>query len=140
MPCVCDCHPTEPAPTTAVALLTRRGVVAAVAAAATLTPLVAGLFGGQAAASVIARQPGLPPVEVAASPDAVEVLPGLWIRPREAWGDDLPPKGPVVAEDARFLLVHHTASASNYSSARQVIRNVYSFQTRSEERRVGKEC
>lgn len=70
-----------------------------------------------------------PSADVAASPDAVEVLPGLWIRPREAWGADLPPTGDIQPEEARFLLVHHTASPSNYATARSVIRSVYSYQT-----------
>ena len=39
------------------------------------------------------------------------------IRPRSAWGADLPPQGPLEAEapgDVRFLLVHHTASGNRY--------------------------
>ena len=39
------------------------------------------------------------------------------IRPRSAWGGDLPPQGPLEAEapgDVRFLLVHHTASGNTY--------------------------
>jgi hypothetical protein len=117
---VCDCHPTEPSLSPTSTLLDRRRLLAGTVATVALAALT----------QQVMAAPGTPQrQEVAPSPDAVEVLPGLWIRPREAWGDDLPPKGLVVAEDARFLLVHHTASASNYSSARQVIRNVYSFQT-----------
>ena len=122
---MCDCHPTNCIPSRPDTLLTRRDLLGGAAAAATLTSLLVGrVAAGDSPHRILPPRPA-----VAATPDAVEVLPGLWIRPREAWGADLPPKGPIVAEDARFLLVHHTASASNYSSARQVIRNVYSFQT-----------
>jgi len=65
---------------------------------------------------------------------AVEVLPGLSIYPRDAWGADLPPKGSIHREDARFLLVHHTASPNNYATARGLIRQTYSFQTGPEKR------
>lgn len=66
---------------------------------------------------------------VAASVPAEEVLPGLSILPRIAWGADLPPKGPLVAESPQFLLVHHTASSNSYASAATVIRNTYAWQT-----------
>jgi hypothetical protein len=117
--CVCDCHPTEPSSSPTSILLDRRRLLAGTVTSVALAALT----------QQVMAAPGTPQRrDVAPSPDAVEVLPGLWIRPREAWGDDLPPKGPVVTEDARFLLVHHTASASNYTSARQVIRNVcYQF-------------
>jgi hypothetical protein len=110
--------------------LTRRRIFAAAATAA-VTAAVA----PAAARRVRAESAALAHrTELAPSPDAVEVLPGLWIRPREAWGADLPPRGPVVADEAKFILVHHTASTNNYSSARQVIRNVYAFQTGSAKR------
>jgi hypothetical protein len=57
------------------------------------------------------------------------VAPGLSVRPRDAWGSDLPPRATSVAEDVRFLLVHHTASTNAYTSARDVIRSTYAFQT-----------
>lgn len=60
---------------------------------------------------------------------SVEVMPGLSIYPRAAWGADLPPKGPIYPETPQFLLVHHTASPNGYSNARDVIRNVYGYQT-----------
>lgn len=65
----------------------------------------------------------------AEAPLPVPVASGLSIRPRAAWGEDLPPTGPLRPEDARFLLVHHTASPSNYPDARDVIRGVYRFHT-----------
>ena len=60
---------------------------------------------------------------------AVEVMPGLSIYPRAAWGADLPPKGPIFPEKPQFLLVHHTQSTNNYANARDVIRSIYSFHT-----------
>jgi hypothetical protein len=100
-----------------------------------LAGATAAVLGAHAVRRAALQQPSKPAnTELASSPDAVEVMPGLLIRPREAWGEDLPPKGPILAEDARFLLVHHTASPNNYSSARSVIRNVYSFQTGSAKR------
>ena len=62
---------------------------------------------------------------------AVEVLPGLSIFPRDAWGAALPPKGPIEVETPLFLLVHHTASSNNYSSAAGLIQATYSFHTSS---------
>lgn len=62
-------------------------------------------------------------------PVPVPVASGLSIRPRDTWGADLPPRGPLQREDARFLLVHHTASPSNYPDARDVIRGIYRFHT-----------
>lgn len=38
----------------------------------------------------------------------------LEILPREEWARDDLPKGPLEAEDVRFLLVHHTASGNDY--------------------------
>lgn len=60
---------------------------------------------------------------------AVEVMPGLRIFPRSYWGSDLPPKGPIVREDPKFLLVHHTASPNNYASARTLLRTTYFWHT-----------
>lgn len=65
----------------------------------------------------------------------VEVGGGLAIHPRAEWGSDLPPKGPLPAEDdVKFLLVHHTAATTNYSqdSVVQQIRGIYSFHTGSQ--------
>lgn len=66
---------------------------------------------------------------VAALAAPVIVADQLAILPRDAWGADLPPRGPLFAETTKFLLVHHTASSSNYASARDVIRGTYSFHT-----------
>ncbi|MFZ9629656.1 MAG: peptidoglycan recognition family protein [Ilumatobacteraceae bacterium] len=60
---------------------------------------------------------------------AVQVMPGLYIRPRDVWGADLPPKGDIARETTKFLLVHHTASPNDYASARDVIRSAYAWQT-----------
>ena len=51
------------------------------------------------------------------------------ILPRDVWGADLPPTGPMKREapgDVRFLLVHHSASPNDYS-AEQSIRYLRSF-------------
>lgn len=60
---------------------------------------------------------------------AIQVADGLQIHPRNDWGADLPPKRQMSAEDVRFLLVHHTASANNAPDARAVVRQTYAFQT-----------
>lgn len=70
-----------------------------------------------------------PVPSVNAAPEAVQVMPGLRIFPRDAWGADLPPKTPSRRETPRFLLVHHTASSNSYRSARDVIRSTYAWQT-----------
>ncbi len=71
------------------------------------------------------------PVAAAPPVPAVEVLPGLSIYPRDAWGAGLPPKGPIAVETPQFLLVHHTASTNAYASAAGVIQSAYAFQTSS---------
>ena len=83
---------------------------------------VAGLLGRPGAAGAAPPAPDVAPVTVA---------PGLEILPRDAWGADLPPKGPITGEEVRFLLVHHTASTNSYPAggARNVLRSVYGFQT-----------
>lgn len=61
----------------------------------------------------------------------VKVANELLIHPRSDWGADLVP-GPLVAEtDVRFLLVHHTEGASEYSEdgAIDQMRGVYSYHT-----------
>ena len=66
-----------------------------------------------------------------AAPPPVEVMPGLFVNPRDAWGADLPPKFAIQPETPQFLLVHHTASSNDYGpgGARQVIRSAYSWHT-----------
>ncbi len=71
---------------------------------------------------------------VAATAPRVSPLTELKVRPREEWGSDLPPRGPLErerAEDVRFLLVHHTATANNYGRGEVpgLIRDVYAFHT-----------
>lgn len=42
------------------------------------------------------------------------------VHPRDAWGSDLPVKGPLAVEapgNVRFLLVHHSASSNSYKQA-----------------------
>jgi N-acetylmuramoyl-L-alanine amidase len=60
---------------------------------------------------------------------AIEVLPGLAIYPRDAWGATLPPTGPIAVETPQFLLVHHTASSNAYSNAAGLIQATYAFHT-----------
>jgi hypothetical protein len=93
--------------------------------------LGAAAFGLTACGRARDREDGtvLPP---AAPP--VEVAPGLRIHPRDAWGADLPPRGPIAAEDVRFLLVHHTASSNVVPDPRQVIRQTYAFHTGPDKR------
>lgn len=78
------------------------------------------LMGSVAHAPVLL--PAIPPVNVA---------PGLDIYPRDAWGADLPPKGPIISpEDVRFLLIHHTATSNNpEGGAISVLRQTYGYQT-----------
>ena len=87
---------------------------------ATSALAVAGALVGRDLTDVEAAGPSVP---------AVDVLPGLRIYPRDAWGADLPPKGPIVAETPKYLLVHHTASPNNYPSARSLIRTTYFWHT-----------
>jgi hypothetical protein len=84
-----------------------------------------------AGAALLAAQGRPTPAIALDGVDPVTVAPGLTILPRDAWGADLAPRGPLFPEDSRFLLVHHTASPSNYSNARSVIRGTYSFHTSS---------
>jgi N-acetylmuramoyl-L-alanine amidase len=104
---MCDCHSTGG--------LTRRQAIAGA--------LVVGTSIATAAAiASVARAAG-PAVP------AVEILPGLSIYPRDAWGANLPPTGPIATETAQFLLVHHTASSNSYSSAAGLIQATYAFHT-----------
>ena len=115
---MCDCEPT------------RRQALGL--AAAVGTALVVGKSSGRSASASAASAPTSPAVP--ATPPAVpavEVMPGLSIYPRAAWGADLPPKGPIDRETPQFLLVHHTAGSNTYTSARDVIRSVYAYHTSS---------
>lgn len=106
---MCDCEPT------------RREAIGKVVAAG------AALVIGQALSVV--HSPALTAHAAPPAVPAVEVMPGLLIYPRAAWGADLPPKGPIYPEKPQFLLVHHTASSNNYGNARDVIRSVYGYHT-----------
>jgi len=109
---MCDCEPT------------RREAIGKIIAAG------AALVAGHAVSSMSVSTAQAAPPAV----PAVEVMPGLSIYPRDAWGADLPPKGPIYPEKPQFLLVHHTASPNNYGNARDVIRGVYGYHTSSEKR------
>lgn len=111
---MCDCQPTEPpAPPTRRAFLAGAGAVLGAATVA----------GGLAGALL----PGGDSVDAAIPP--VQVMPGLQIFPRDAWGADLPPKGRIRNETPKFFLVHHTASSNSYTSARNLIRSTYAWHT-----------
>lgn len=81
---------------------------------------------------------GQTPASASATPsDAAAVVDALQpeINPRQAWGDDLPVVGDIVAEDdVRFLLVHHTASTNDYGPDEVIdqIRGFYDFHTSPE--------
>jgi hypothetical protein len=66
---------------------------------------------------------------------AIDALPlsasSLTIHPRESWATDRPPRGPLDAEDARFLIVHHSASNNGHTGADapRIIRGFYDYHT-----------
>ena len=100
---------------------------------AALTPPMVGrraAIGGGAALLAWASLPGQ---SVAAAPTEA-VRDGLDIVPREEWGGDLAPTGPLEQEapgDVRFLLVHHTATPNDYSPEGVIdqLRGFYGFHT-----------
>ncbi len=56
----------------------------------------------------------------------------LSINPRSAWaGSGYEPKGPLPAEDVRFLIVHHSASNNGHTSASApgILRSWFNFHT-----------
>ena len=105
---MCDCQ--------SIPGMTRRDAIAGALVVGSAIAVGAGIA-GQARAAV---GPAVP---------AVEILPGLLIYPRDAWGADLPPAGPIAVETPQFLLVHHTASSNAYSSAAGLIQATYAFHT-----------
>jgi hypothetical protein len=113
---MCDCHPTTPSPP---GRISRRELIVGAALATPALLAATALVGGRHR-TVDALGPAVP---------AVEVLPGLRIYPREAWGADLPAKAPIQPETPRFLLVHHTASPNNYANPISVIRTTYMWHT-----------
>ena len=96
--------------------------------------MLAGVVGLAAATALGVGRPST--ADAAPTVSAIEVVPGLSIFPRAAWGADLLPVGPIRAEEPRFLLVHHTQSPNTYPTggARSVLRSVYEFHTGSEKR------
>jgi hypothetical protein len=71
-------------------------------------------------------------VAAAVVDEPVAVATGLSIHRREAWArNDMPPLGPLTAEDVKFLIVHHTATGNTYSAdaAPEMVRGVYHAQT-----------
>ena len=108
---MCDCQSTPG--------LTRREAIAGSLVAGSLVAAAA-TFAGASRAAAAPRAPAVPPIEV---------MPGLSIYPRDAWGAALPPMGPIEVETPLFLLVHHTASSNSYTSAASVIQATYAFQT-----------
>ncbi|HJQ76564.1 MAG TPA: N-acetylmuramoyl-L-alanine amidase [Acidimicrobiia bacterium] len=56
---------------------------------------------------------------------------GLSINPRETWGADLPPVGPLSGEDVKFLIVHHSASHNGHSPSDVpgILRGWFDFHT-----------
>ena len=97
----------------------RRQVIASAGVAAAAIALA-----GRGPVAAVPPSPVLP----------VQVMPGLFIRPRDWWGADLPPKGPIEPESVQFLLVHHTASPNKYPAggARDVLRETYGWHTSTE--------
>ncbi|HEY4606702.1 MAG TPA: N-acetylmuramoyl-L-alanine amidase, partial [Acidimicrobiia bacterium] len=53
------------------------------------------------------------------------------IHPRSEWATNRPPRGPLDAEDVRFLLVHHSASRSDHDpgDVPGILRSFYDFHT-----------
>lgn len=111
---MCECQPTS-APARQF-LPTRRELLIGAALAAPAIAL---------AGSIGADRPSI----ASAAVPAVEVMPGLSIFPRDAWGADLPAKGPILRETPKFLLVHHTASSNAYTDPIAVMRSTYFFHT-----------
>lgn len=121
---MCDCRRTR---REVLGEVLGGAIGAAVGAAATL-----GLAASGPAASAEGGAPAQPS-PLTAMP-TVEVSPGLRIHPRDTWGADLPPKGPIAPETVKFLLVHHTASRNDVSDPRPIIRQTYAFHTGPEKR------
>ena len=76
-------------------------------------------------------------VRAAAHTDGVLIGRGHEILPRDVWGADLPPTGPMTSEapgDVRFLLVHHSASPNDYSPDQSIryLRSFYHYHTSDE--------
>ena len=74
--------------------------------------------------------PGRAGAVAAVAPGPVRFGPAE-VFPRSTWGADLPAKGPIDAEQVRFLLVHHTASRNDYDEAGAIadLRSFYGLHT-----------
>lgn len=63
----------------------------------------------------------------------LSVLPpaNLEVHPRSKWATNRPPRGELVEEDVRFLLVHHSASRNGHTSADApaILRSFYDYHT-----------
>lgn len=66
----------------------------------------------------------------AANPQTL-VAPRPKIRPRSDWAGNLKPVGPLVREDVKFLIIHHSQSPNGYSRAKvpATLRSFYHFHT-----------
>ncbi len=55
----------------------------------------------------------------------------FYIHPRSEWAIDRPPKGPLAAEEVKFLIVHHSASDNGHTGedAPAILRRFYDFHT-----------
>ena len=74
------------------------------------------------------------PSRASAQADGVSIGGGHVIQPRDVWGADLHPTGPMELEapgDVRFLLVHHSASPNGYAADRSIgyVRSFYNYHT-----------
>lgn len=90
-------------------------------AAAATAPVVG--LGASAGAGSIAGASVSTPGALAAMPTIVA---------RREWGADLVPRGPIPAEDVRFLIVHHTLEpGSDYRAADvpRLLRGIFSYHT-----------
>ncbi len=91
-----------------------------------------GVAGGAAGVLIVPRDGAMPGMaDAAAQAPSAESE----IASRSAWGTDLPPTGPIQAEDdVRFLLVHHTAGSNSYSTDEVpgIIRGIFGFHTSPE--------
>ena len=121
---MCDSHPTRRPATHP----TRRDVIAGAATLAAIG-LATGAGGLAAAAAGSSSSSDADDAVGDRVLAPITVATGLDIHPRDDWGADLPPKGPLGPEDVRFLLVHHTASTNVVPDPRAVIRQTYAFQT-----------
>lgn len=86
--------------------------------------IAVGAVGGLGAALGGCGRDSAPP-----SATQTEVVPGLWINRREAWGSDLPPTGPIGPDTMRFMIVHHSESGNSDGDPRSIIRGIYAYHT-----------